>query len=82
VVASFQDRAKFDHAVGVAMSDVERLDDDPFAMTAEEWEMVQRYRWEYRDGTPYTPQRQDTYWEGRDAIAAPEGWAYRIEETT
>jgi hypothetical protein len=61
---------------------VERLDDNPFAMSADEWEMVQRYRWEYRDGEPYVPKREDTYWEGRDAIIAPEGWVYRVEETT
>lgn len=56
---------------------VERLDDDPFVMSAEEWEMVQQYRWEYRDGEPYVPLRDDMYDEGRDAIHAPEGWAYR-----
>jgi hypothetical protein len=61
---------------------VSRLDDDPFAMSAEEWEMVQQYRWEYYDGEPYVPRREDGYWEDRDAIHAPEGWAYRAGRRT
>jgi hypothetical protein len=43
----------------------------------EAWAWVQRHRWAYGDGTPYTPKREDTYMEYRDALVADEGWAYR-----